>query len=150
MEKNINNYDEIDISKIDDKYLNVIKNVINRNTENKCECFENIYHFISAFPNLSDDDYYRLSKYSYEEEWFCYLYSGLGDSIKTALDYCFKYDDEVQSMYLHYLIFLKYLGNDIKNEKYLFVNMEYIKSKYDEVYKKVLKKIETQEKLLVR
>ena len=27
-----------------------------------------------------------LSRYNYEEEWFCYLYSGLGNDIKAALD----------------------------------------------------------------
>ena len=47
--------------------------------------------------------------------------------------------------YLHYLIFSKYLGNDIKDKKYLFVNLEDIGKLYDESYQKVLRKIEKEE-----
>ena len=151
----MNNLCEIDISKLDRKYLNVVKNVIEMNEKSKDksttpECFENICHFINAFPGLSDDDYYRLSRYNYEEEWFGYLYSGLGNDIKTALDYCSNYSRDIEDEYLHYLIFNKYLGNDIKDNKYLFVSLGDIDRLYDESYREMLRKIEKEEKLCVR
>lgn len=151
----INSLSDIDISILDKKYINIVKNVIDMNEKSKdklptSECFENICHFINAFPGLSDEDYYRLSRYNYEEEWFCYLYSGLGSDIKTALDYCSDYSDGVEDMYLHYLIFNKYLGNDIKDKKYLFVSLDNIDKLYNESYQQMLRKIEKEEKLSVR
>ena len=90
----MNGLSEIDVSKVDSKYLDVVMNVIkDDNKQPNSECFENICHFIEAFPNLSDEDYYRLSRYNYEEEWFCYLYNGLGNDIKIALNYCSNYID---------------------------------------------------------
>ena len=150
--KKRNDYN-IDISKIDVKYIKVIEKIINMNEINDMsdfECFENIYHFIKAFPNLSDEDYYRLSKYNYEEDWFCFLYEGVGNDIKKALDYCVNYSNEIEDMYLHYLIFNQYLGNDIKKKDYLYVNLENIKSLYDEAYDKMLKKTKLEEKLCVK
>ena len=155
MNKIISNYDEIDVSKLGKQHLNVVMNILDMNDRSEekipaSECFMNICHFISAFPDLSDEDYYRLSRYNYEEEWFCYLYRGLGNNIKIALDYCSSYSDEVQDMYLHYLIFIKYLGNDIKKKQYLFVNLEDIEKLYKEAYEKMLIKIEKEEKLCIK
>ena len=151
MNKKNKDYGEIDLSRIDKKYLNVVKKVININKRiSISECLENIYHFIDAFPNLSDEDYFRLSRYNYEEDWFCYLYNGLGADIKKALDYCSSHSEDTQDKYLHYLIFNKYLGNNIKDKKYLFVDLKCIDTLYNESYKKMLKKIETVENLCVK
>ena len=155
MIKRNSDYSEIDVSKLDVKYLQIFENIINTNEKSDdkmptLECFENICQFINAFPDLDDEDYYRLSRYNYEEEWFCYLYNGLGNLIKTALDYCSNYSKDIQDMYLHYLIFNKYLGNDIKKKKYLFVNLKNIKDAYNESYAKMLKVIETKEKICVK